>query len=362
MTVALLILLGVLLLAVIAAWGLLVQFAAQQGRILARLERLEAELVTTDEAGACGGTAEKLPEALPLGAAFPPFRLPDLQGDPLRLDDLRGRRALVVNWSPTCGFCEQIASDLAKLRRPLRERNTELVLVADGDVEANRRLAHAHRLEWTIVLAQSGDAGEAFRSVGTPAAYLVDEQGRVASPRALGSQEVPALARDAAGRRGGLRLRSLRESRIRRDGLPPGSPAPDFELPTVEGGRVSLREYRGRRVLLVFTHPQCAPCDALAPELVRLHGELADDLAFVMVGRGDIEENRRKRQEHGIGFPVVVQRGSRLSRAYGIFSWPVAFMIDEEGHIAEPVAIGAEAIVALARNGARAGKEAPMRV
>lgn len=362
MVVALWIVVGVLLLAVVAAWGLLVQFAAQQGRILMRLERLEEQLAPAEEAGACGGTADQMPEALPVGAPFPPFRLPDLQGRLVNLDDVRGRRALVVNWSPGCGFCELIAPHLAKLRRALRDHGTELLLVAAGDADANRRLAKAHRLECPILLAEAGDPVEAFRSVGTPAAYLVDEQGRVASHRALGSEEVPALAREAAGRRGGLRLRSLRESKVRRDGLPAGSRAPELGAPALEGGRVSLRELRGRRVLVVFTHPHCAPCDELAPELVRLHRELGDELAFVMVGHGDAEENRRKCEENGIQFPVVVQRGSKLSRAYGIFSWPVAFLIAEDGTIAEPVAVGVDAILALARRGARAGEEAPMRV
>lgn len=32
----------------------------------------------------------------------------------------------------------------------------------------------------------------------------------------------------------------------------PGHPAPDFTLDAVGGGRVSLRDFRGRPVLLIF--------------------------------------------------------------------------------------------------------------
>jgi peroxiredoxin len=223
------------------------------------------------------------------------------------------------------------------------------VLIAFGDAEANRRVARAHRLECPVLLSD-GAPVEAFGAIGTPAAYLVDEEGRVASPRALGFEEVPALARQAAGRTGVVRLRSLNASRIRRDGLPAGSVAPDFRLRAVNGGDVSLGDHRGRRVLLVFTHPHCPPCDELAPQLA------------LMVGRGEADENRRKCEEHGIEFPAVVQRGTKPSRAYGIFSWPVAFLVDEHGVIAEKVAIGTEAILALAHRGARAGEEAPMEV
>lgn len=37
-----------------------------------------------------------------------------------------------------------------------------------------------------------------------------------------------------------------------RTGLPPGSEAPDFELPSASGGRVRLRDLRGEPVLLHF--------------------------------------------------------------------------------------------------------------
>ena len=46
----------------------------------------------------------------------------------------------------------------------------------------------------------------------------------------------------------------------------------------------------------------------------------------------------------------ALRRGEKweLSRAYGIFSTPVAFLIDERGIIAADVAVGVDAILALA--------------
>ena len=68
-----------------------------------------------------------------------------------------------------------------------------------------------------------------------------------------------------------------------------------------------------------------------------------------MVGRGDVEENRRKAQEHGLEFPVVLQKKWELSRRYGIFATPVGFLVSEDGVIKKDVAIGSEAILELAR-------------
>src|SRR6266496_733360 len=51
--------------------------------------------------------------------------------------------------------------------------------------------------------------------------------------------------------------RSAARSRIKRDGLKTGTPAPDFRLPRLDGGELSLAELRGQRALLVFSDPQC---------------------------------------------------------------------------------------------------------
>jgi hypothetical protein len=74
-----------------------------------------------------------------------------------------------------------------------------------------------------------------------------------------------------------------------------------------------------------------------------------------MVARGDADENRRKADVYGFEFPVVLQERWNLSKEYGIFAVPVAFLIDEEGVIARSVARGVQEIVALVPMGHAAG-------
>ncbi len=108
-----------------------------------------------------------------------------------------------------------------------------------------------------------------------------------------------------------------------------------------------MDEYRGQRVLLVFSDPECGPCNQLAPQLEQLHRRTTD-LQVLMIGRRDADVNRVKAAEHGLTFPVVLQRQWEISREYGIFATPVGYLIDEHGIIAEDVAVGNEAILALA--------------
>jgi peroxiredoxin len=140
-------------------------------------------------------------------------------------------------------------------------------------------------------------------------------------------------------------LDPLKKSRLVRDGLKAGTVAPDFQLPRVGGSELSLAQYKGRRVLLVFSDPACGPCNELAPKLQQLHARRT--ISIVMVSRGNIDANIHKMAEHGITFPVALQRQWEISRLYGMFATPIGFLIDEEGIIAAPVAVGPDRILAL---------------
>jgi peroxiredoxin len=348
MAVVIWVLLGVLVFAVLALAWLLFDVLRQQGRLLLRIEALEAP----KDGSEAWDARDDAHRGLPLATTFPSFRLPDLHGQEVTLEDLRGQRVVLVHWSPECGFCRQIAGDLVRLQADLRRRKTEIVLVSYGSAASNQALLEEHQLDCNVLLQPEGGTVAGFARMGTPAAYLLDEKGRVAKPVAVGAHEVPLLAEDAAGRRRRLAgERPLSESRIEREGLKAGTPAPPFELPDLVGRNVSLTQQRGRRVLLVFSDPECGPCAELLPELARLDRDNTENgLAVVLVSRGGVEENRRKAEVSGAEFPIVLQPGWRLSKEYGIFATPVAFLVDEDGMIERDVARGSSEILALAHD------------
>jgi peroxiredoxin len=189
--------------------------------------------------------------------------------------------------------------------------------------------------------------------------YLIDEQGRIASEMAVGAPALLVLAAAGSGPALGAGpstpnapsgplggQRELSESKIARDGLPAGTPAPDFALPLLHGGDLSLSEYRGRKVLLVFSDPNCGPCDQLAPQLEQ-RARRTPGVQVLMVSKGELEANRAKAAQHGLTFPIVLQRQWEVSKEYAKFATPIGYLIDEEGIIAKEIAIGVEPILAL---------------
>jgi hypothetical protein len=103
---------------------------------------------------------------------------------------------------------------------------------------------------------------------------------------------------------------------------------------------------RGKLVLLVFSSPHCGPCNTLAPKLQKFHRK-NPGLELVMISRESQDENSAKVKEHGLTFPVVLQKQWEVSRDYAYFATPVAYLIDEAGTIAADVAVGVDGVVDL---------------
>ncbi len=152
---------------------------------------------------------------------------------------------------------------------------------------------------------------------------------------------------DAAedARRSGL---PIRDTTLKRDGLAPGTKAPNFHLPDLNGVHHSLREFRGKRLMLVFSDPECGPCQALAPSLQAVHERRQGyDLMVLMVSRGDQSANRQKAEEKGLTFPILLQKRWEVSRQYAMFATPIGYLINERGVLSSGVAIGSDAILGL---------------
>jgi len=213
------------------------------------------------------------------------------------------------------------------------------------------------------LLQTDSSIAEAYHIGGTPMGYVVDGDGHIVSDRTVGGPQLlsllgielamsqqPNRAQRRARQRGN---RSLDDSRIRRDGLPPGAEAPPFTLTRTDGGTLALDDYRGRKRLLVFVSPSCTPCEVLLPHLQRI-ADMKTGIQIILIGRGGPDQNRAKAEALNVTLPFAVQKRWEVSRDYGIFATPVAFLVDEAGTIAERVATGLDPIRELAVRAAEA--------
>lgn len=109
-----------------------------------------------------------------------------------------------------------------------------------------------------------------------------------------------------------------------------------------EGTLDALRAV-GLPVLLAFTSPTCAPCNAFYPDLAEWQRDHADALTIAVIGAGDADANRDKAAEHALT-NVLVQHEGEVAASYLAEGTPVAVLVTPEGKIAAPVARGAAEI------------------
>lgn len=116
--------------------------------------------------------------------------------------------------------------------------------------------------------------------------------------------------------------------------------APDFQLVTLDGERVTRDDLRGRVVLLNFWATWCPPCRVEMPGFQSVYDEYRDR-GFVVLGvstdaggRGVVTEFLRERD---ITYPVAMASGGIVNAYGGARVLPTSFLIDRDGLIRNEV-------------------------
>lgn len=116
-----------------------------------------------------------------------------------------------------------------------------------------------------------------------------------------------------------------------------GADAPDFDLPRLDEGRITLGELEGRIVLVNFWATWCRPCEEEIPAMERLYEALAPDgfeLVAVSVDqdRSEVEAFQRRL---GISFPIALDPDQVVSRRYQTTGYPESLLVDASGRVVE---------------------------
>ncbi len=113
--------------------------------------------------------------------------------------------------------------------------------------------------------------------------------------------------------------------------------APDFTVLDWEGKEVSLKDFRGKPVILNFWATWCGPCKNEMPDFNELYQEYGEEIHFVMVNMTDgtedtIDSVKEFIEETGYEFPVYFDTEMSAAVAYGVSGIPVTYIIDKDGY------------------------------
>ena len=173
----------------------------QNGRMLTRLDALEFLESQSAEAGE-PPRSERIfadrslvnsrisRDGLRPGVTAPAFSLPTVDGRTVALADYAGRRVLLVFSDPACGPCMEM---LPRLDSAARVSDVPVLVISRGGVDANRQTLAQARSTLTVALQAHWEISKLYAKFSTPIAYLVDEQGRIASEVAAGATAILSL-------------------------------------------------------------------------------------------------------------------------------------------------------------------------
>lgn len=355
-----LVLLGVCL---TLAW-FLVQALGQTGRLLLRVEALEAaQSATTGRSPINGWWPGGSDGSLPTADPAPSFSLPDLQGDTVSLDDLvgLGRPVMLVFSAPECGACDALMPHVARWEREHQEDLT-IAVIGRGALDANRRKAAEHGLG-QVLLQQGDEAAQAYRIQATPSAVLVWPDGTVGGSPALGADAIRQLVHRIVGdgdlvplpvvpthgqphhhEHGHGHGSHTRTGPNPAPRLEIGQPLPPIVLQDLDGRAVALDQPRAGGTVILLWDPGCGYCRQMVPDLLDREADPpTDGPALLVVARGTADDNRAT----GLASPVVLDPTFATGRALGARGTPSAILVDEDGRIASALVEGVPAVLDL---------------
>jgi glycosyltransferase involved in cell wall biosynthesis len=118
----------------------------------------------------------------------------------------------------------------------------------------------------------------------------------------------------------------------------------DLELRDLEGRYCALSQWRAERLLLVFIQAGCRYSRALLRTLAVIVPAATRKLALVLVGFGDLPENRTLAAEYGVRCPLLVQDNIELAEMLGVEGTPSWCLVADRSERAGPVGQGSAEI------------------
>jgi peroxiredoxin len=129
-----------------------------------------------------------------------------------------------------------------------------------------------------------------------------------------------------------------------------GAPAPDFDLPGVDGKNHSLENFAEAKVLvLIFTANHCPTAQAYEDRILKLHADLADrGVQIVLISPNDplavrldeqgysdlgdtLEDMKIRARDKGFTFPFLYDGETQeMSLEYGPMATPHVFVFDQD--------------------------------
>jgi thiol-disulfide isomerase/thioredoxin len=111
------------------------------------------------------------------------------------------------------------------------------------------------------------------------------------------------------------------------------APTPEIALGTLEGKKVSLKDFRGKIVLLNFWASWCVPCREEMPAMEKLYQEYKEKnfVILAIAVKDSKQDTLNFVKELKITYPIALDPDAKVGQEYGAWGLPVTYLIGPKG-------------------------------
>ena len=125
-----------------------------------------------------GAQTVELEPAPEVGHPAPDFTLKDLDGNTVRLSDLRGKVVFINFWATWCPPCRAEMPEIESVHQDYKDKGVVVLGVDISEPESTvRQYIQQGGFSWTIVLDSTGEVARDYQVVAIPTSFFLDREG-----------------------------------------------------------------------------------------------------------------------------------------------------------------------------------------
>lgn len=161
-----------------------------QIEIAALFSQLSEEIQTSSLGERITKYLEKdLPE---IGERYSNFSVPNVEGEIVKISDLRGKVTLLQFWSSTCGYSREINATLVDVYSKYKSKGLEIISISkDTNGEEWIEAIQRDELNWNHLSELKSWEGKGFKIYGihsTPSNFLINDEGIIVARNLRGDE------------------------------------------------------------------------------------------------------------------------------------------------------------------------------
>ena len=300
--------------------------------------------------------------------------LKDLDNKDVALSSFQGKRVLMVFWNMECFACKKELPILQELNDAKMEN---LVILAvtnkdSGSIDLVKKYVTEQKFSYQFLYDETGKTQDKYGVKLVPHTVLLDAKGSVdynkegemtkedylkilnstPDPTIVPTEKptptvkptptieptvLPSMKPTPSKKpKPSPTVNPTLEPTLKPSPIPSVKPsvvpgANDFTLQDINGKNVSLVDYRGKKVLLVFWGSGCGPCITELPAIQKLKDKNLTDVVILTICYSSLDSIKEKVKNYN--FITLYDKNSQVFGQYNVKGTPTNIYLDRQGKI-----------------------------